>query len=92
MASRATRGMASLQDAIEKLSIREKLLLSQAIYEFGSSRWDDVSKLVVSHPLTERPSTFFSPTVRGEFSQLRNALTCSMIYKELQCYVQPPNA
>ncbi|CAE6397988.1 unnamed protein product [Rhizoctonia solani] len=61
MASRSTRGMASLQDAIEKLSIREKLLLSQAIYECGSSKWDDVSKLVVAHPLTERPNTFFSP-------------------------------
>ncbi|KAG9126490.1 hypothetical protein FRC07_003236 [Ceratobasidium sp. 392] len=62
MASRATRGMASLQDAIEKLSLREKLLLSQAIFECGSARWDEVSKLVVSHPLTERPATFFSPT------------------------------
>ncbi|CAE7146393.1 unnamed protein product [Rhizoctonia solani] len=61
MASRSTRGMASLQDAIEKMSIREKLLLSQAIYEYGSSKWDEVSKLVVSHPLTERPNTFFSP-------------------------------
>ncbi|KAH7343739.1 hypothetical protein B0J17DRAFT_643746 [Rhizoctonia solani] len=61
MASRSTRGMASLQDAIEKLSIREKLLLSQAIYECGSSKWDEVSKLIVSHPLTERPNTFFSP-------------------------------
>ncbi|QRW16083.1 bromodomain associated protein [Rhizoctonia solani] len=61
MASRSTRGMASLQDAIEKLSVREKLLLSQAIYEYGSSKWDEVSKLVVAHPLTERPNTFFSP-------------------------------
>ncbi|EUC57824.1 bromodomain domain protein [Rhizoctonia solani AG-3 Rhs1AP] len=61
MASRSTRGMASIQDAIEKLSIREKLLLSQAIYEYGSSKWDEVSKLIVSHPLTERPNTFFSP-------------------------------
>ncbi|KAF8759561.1 bromo domain [Rhizoctonia solani] len=52
--------MASLQDAIEKLSVREKLLLSQAIYEYGSSKWDEVSKLVVAHPLTERPNTFFS--------------------------------
>ncbi|KAG8687830.1 hypothetical protein FRC11_006522, partial [Ceratobasidium sp. 423] len=60
--SRATRGMASLQDAIEKLSIREKLLLSQAIYECGSSKWDEVSKLIISHPLTERPNTFFSPS------------------------------
>ncbi|KAG8747390.1 hypothetical protein FRC10_001061 [Ceratobasidium sp. 414] len=67
MASRATRGMASLQDAIEKLSVREKLLLSQAIYECGSAKWDEVSKMVVSHPLTERPNTFFSPTVRGCF-------------------------
>lgn len=62
MTSRATRGMASLQDAIDKLSIREKLLLSQAIYECGSSKWDEVSKMIVSHPLTERPNTFFSPT------------------------------
>ncbi|KAG8716601.1 hypothetical protein FRC08_009187 [Ceratobasidium sp. 394] len=54
--------MASLQDAIEKLSIREKLLLSQAIYECGSAKWDEVSRMVVSHPLTERPNTFFSPT------------------------------
>ncbi|KAB5595422.1 Histone acetyltransferase [Ceratobasidium theobromae] len=61
MTSRSTRGMASLQDAIDKLSIREKLLLSQAIYECGSSKWDEVSKLIVSHPLTERPNTFFSP-------------------------------
>lgn len=62
MASRATRGMASLQDAIDKLSIREKLLLSQAIYECGSAKWDEVSRIVSSHPLTERPNTFFSPT------------------------------
>ena len=55
--------MASIQDAIEKLSIREKLLLSQAIYECGSSKWDEVSKLIVSHPLTERPNAFFSPNV-----------------------------
>ncbi|KAF8607911.1 hypothetical protein BDV93DRAFT_552721 [Ceratobasidium sp. AG-I] len=70
MASRSTRGMASLQDAIEKLSLREKLLLSQAIYECGSTKWDEVSKMVTTHPLTERPQTFSPSNCNAMYNHL----------------------
>ncbi|QRV87412.1 bromodomain associated protein [Ceratobasidium sp. AG-Ba] len=66
MASRATRGMASLQDAIEKLSIREKLLLSQAIYDCGSAKWDEVSKIDLVNAIAAEEARFKTLTTEIE--------------------------
>jgi hypothetical protein len=46
-----------------ELSNSERLLIAQAVYELGSSAWPKVSKLIVNHPLTSRPKSFFTAQV-----------------------------
>ncbi|WWC91598.1 uncharacterized protein L201_006544 [Kwoniella dendrophila CBS 6074] len=56
----------------DKLTIQEKLLLSQAIYKLGAISWPAISKLLTSHPCCiNRPSELFSPE------------SCESIYMEL---------
>ena len=61
MTGRTTRSAISSQDALEQLSPRERLLFAQVIYELGSERWAEVSKLLAQHPLIDRPKGFFGP-------------------------------
>jgi hypothetical protein len=49
------------QEEYPELSTRECLILAQAIYEFGSNKWAEVSNVVSQHPLIDRPDDFFSP-------------------------------
>ncbi|KAL4075827.1 hypothetical protein J3A83DRAFT_4223148 [Scleroderma citrinum] len=43
------------------LSTVERLILAQAVYEFGADAWPTVSKVVSKHPALARPNQFFSP-------------------------------
>ncbi|KAG9016133.1 hypothetical protein FRB93_011607 [Tulasnella sp. JGI-2019a] len=72
MSSRASRGDggSSMQDTMASLSLRDRLLVSQVIYELGCD-WTKVSQLVIRHPLIDRPKDFFSPRAcQGIYLQL----------------------
>lgn len=58
----ATRLRKAAPDATT-LSNIERLIFSQAVYEFGSNDWPNVSKLLSGHPLTPRPKNFYNPDV-----------------------------
>ncbi|OJA18976.1 hypothetical protein AZE42_00359 [Rhizopogon vesiculosus] len=62
------------------LSNVECLLLAQAVYEYGSNAWQQVSKLLSKHPLLSRPKHFFSSnSCRDIYARLMNEaqLECS---------------
>nr|XP_019010233.1 uncharacterized protein I206_04701 [Kwoniella pini CBS 10737]OCF49014.1 hypothetical protein I206_04701 [Kwoniella pini CBS 10737] len=62
----------STHSQADKLSIQEKLLLSQAIHKLGAISWPAISKLISSHPCClNRPSELFTPE------------SCETIYMEL---------
>ncbi|KAG8966097.1 hypothetical protein FRC03_012509 [Tulasnella sp. 419] len=61
MATRTTRTGISINDVLATLSNREKLLFAQVLYELGANDWTEVSKLLIQHPLIDRPKGFFSP-------------------------------
>jgi bromodomain-containing protein 8 len=42
---------------MEELDTRERLLLAQAVYEYGNQAWDQVSQLLINHPLLVQTST-----------------------------------
>ena len=44
-------------------TIRERLLLVQAVYEYGADEWDGISQLMSHHPLVTRPDGSFSPEI-----------------------------
>ncbi|KAI0773360.1 hypothetical protein BC629DRAFT_716181 [Irpex lacteus] len=46
----------------DKLSNLERLILVQAVYEFGNSAWPEVSKLLGSHPMLSHSDQNFTPT------------------------------
>ncbi|KAG2077377.1 hypothetical protein BDR04DRAFT_1088364, partial [Suillus decipiens] len=51
----------------------ERLLLAQAVYEYGANAWQQVSKLLSKHPIISRPKTFFSAnSCRDIYSRLMN--------------------
>ena len=45
------------------LDSREKLLLTQAVYEYGNNAWEQISQLLVNHPLlsTKNQGHKFNP-------------------------------
>lgn len=45
------------------LSTLERLILAQAVYEFGADAWPSVSNAVSKHPALARPDQLFSPQV-----------------------------
>ncbi|KIM67956.1 hypothetical protein SCLCIDRAFT_1210113, partial [Scleroderma citrinum Foug A] len=47
----------------DSLSTIERLILAQAIYEFGADAWPTISEVVSKHPALARPNQFFSPQV-----------------------------
>lgn len=48
---------------IESLSNLERLILAQAVYEFGSNKWDNVSTILSTHSMLHRPKNYFTPEV-----------------------------
>lgn len=50
-------------DSALHLTARERLLVAQAVYEYGSNAWPDISRVLSKHPLISRPKGFFSPQV-----------------------------
>lgn len=63
------------QISISALSTLERLLLAQAVYEFGASAWPSVAKLLSRHPLMSlRPKTFFTAQVSSKCTLLRSKL------------------
>lgn len=46
-----------------KMSNLERLILVQAVYEFGNSAWSEVNKLLSSHPMLAQSKLRFSPQV-----------------------------
>ncbi|TCD69681.1 hypothetical protein EIP91_006698 [Steccherinum ochraceum] len=45
---------------VDSFTVLERLLFSQAVWEFGSEAWSDVAKLLTNHPLIHRPKNFFT--------------------------------
>ncbi|KAI0092415.1 hypothetical protein BDY19DRAFT_924232 [Irpex rosettiformis] len=50
------------EPAASRLSNLERLILVQAVYEFGNNAWAEVSKLLSSHPMLSHSDLKFSPT------------------------------
>ncbi|KAI0346883.1 hypothetical protein BDW22DRAFT_1424986 [Trametopsis cervina] len=44
------------------MSNLERLILVQAVFEFGNNAWSEVSKLMAAHPMLARSKQHFSPT------------------------------
>jgi len=61
--TRSSRSAGAPLDVVDHLSARERLLVAQAVYEYGSNAWLDISKVLSKHPLITRPKGFFSPQV-----------------------------
>ncbi|EEB89463.1 hypothetical protein MPER_12433 [Moniliophthora perniciosa FA553] len=57
---------------VSVLSILDKLLLSQAVYELGANAWPSVAKLLSKHPLLNHRKSFFTPQ------------SCQAFYKTLR--------
>ena len=53
----------SASPSVDTLSTLERLILAQAVYEFGSSKWDKVATILSTHPLLHRPKNFYTPEV-----------------------------
>ncbi|KAK7695845.1 hypothetical protein QCA50_000483 [Cerrena zonata] len=74
MSSARNRRSASAVIDSAHLNNIERLLFSQAVHEFGSNAWPDVSKLLSKHPLISRPKHFFTPqTCNSIYVHLMNA-------------------
>lgn len=58
------KGSGPTIDIVSHLTTRERLLVAQAVYEYGSNAWPDISHVLSKHPLISRPKGFFSPQVR----------------------------
>ncbi|KAG8949303.1 hypothetical protein FRC04_008905 [Tulasnella sp. 424] len=71
MATRSARSAPSIDDIVAQLSLRDRLLFAQVIYELGCSDWSAVAGLLAKHPLIQRPKGFF------------NAQACNSIYVAL---------
>lgn len=61
--TRSSRNAIASVEIISHLSARERLLVAQAVYEYGANAWPDISKVLSKHPLISRPKGFFSPQV-----------------------------
>ena len=67
---RSVGSTTSSQPDISSLSNIERLLLAQAVYEFGADAWLHVSKLLSKHPLVlSRPKAFFNAQVCPQIVQ-----------------------
>ena len=56
-------GATETEPDTDKLSNLERLILVQAVYEFGNGAWPEVSKLLNSHPMLSHSEQHFAPSV-----------------------------
>jgi len=61
--TRSTRNTVANLEIVSHLTARERLLVAQAVYEYGANAWPDISRVLSKHPLITRPKGFFSPQV-----------------------------
>jgi bromodomain-containing protein 8 len=61
--TRSSRSAVATLEVVSHLSARERLLVAQAVYEYGANAWPDISRVLSKHPLITRPKGFFSPQV-----------------------------
>lgn len=87
--TRSTRSGVTSLEVVSHLSTRERLLVAQAVYEYGANAWLDISRVLSKHPLISRPKGFFSPQVHicvATHSSLQLTLVdqaCQTIYVHL---------
>ncbi|KAJ6485059.1 hypothetical protein C8R47DRAFT_980624 [Mycena vitilis] len=58
--SRSRRSKSQASAAAEGLSVLDKLVLAQAVWEVGPGSWLKISRLLGKHPLLTHPKTFFT--------------------------------
>ncbi|PSR73404.1 hypothetical protein PHLCEN_2v10696 [Hermanssonia centrifuga] len=61
--SKSAKHNANTEANASNLTNLERLILAQAVYEFGSDAWVEVSKLLTRHRLILRPKSYFTPQV-----------------------------
>lgn len=61
---RVTRSVAAVADEISSLSVRERLIFAQAVFEYGTGQWENVASVLSKHPYISRPKKFFTSQVR----------------------------
>lgn len=61
--SKSTKRSTDAAPDPSKMSNLERLILVQAVYEFGNNAWPEVSKLLSSHPMLVQSKQRFSPQV-----------------------------
>ena len=61
---RVTRSIAAVTDEITSLSVRERLIFAQAVFEYGTSEWEEIASVLSGHPYISRPKNFFTVLVR----------------------------
>ena len=71
--ARVSTSTPSLPISTEEMTLRERLILAQAVYEYGAKQttWPEIAKLLSKHPLISRPKNFFT------------AQSCVMMYERL---------
>lgn len=85
---RSAGSTTSSQPDVSSLSNVERLLLAQAVYEFGANAWPHVSKLLSKHPLLSRPKAFFNAqvclcTIQSKLDNNLVSQACHTIYDHL---------
>ncbi|KAJ7368344.1 hypothetical protein DFH08DRAFT_676568 [Mycena albidolilacea] len=58
--SRSRRSKSQVSAAAEGVSVLDKLVLAQAVWEVGTSSWLKISRILGKHPLLTHPKTFFT--------------------------------
>lgn len=96
MASTRSRVKASVAAQFEpsRLNTRERLIFSQAVHEFGSDAWIEISKLLSKHPLISRPKGTFNPQVSSHMysSGYVGCILISFLYPVLSRDLSLPHA
>ncbi len=68
--SKSAKNNANTEANASNLTNLERLILAQAVYEFGSDAWMEVSKLLTRHRLILRPKSYFTPQVSISLSRI----------------------
>ncbi|KZT74389.1 hypothetical protein DAEQUDRAFT_190927 [Daedalea quercina L-15889] len=71
MAARG-RGKMTEVDA-SSLNNVERLILCQAVYEYGSDSWPEVARVLSTHPIILRPKLFNAQVSNSHFAVVRLA-------------------
>ncbi|KAJ7638851.1 hypothetical protein FB45DRAFT_904056 [Roridomyces roridus] len=58
--SRSRRSKSQVSAAAEGISVLDKLILAQSVWEAGPASWLKISRMMGKHPLLTHPKTFFT--------------------------------